>query len=283
MISLHTVEALNAALEPVRGWHKLAFVPTMGNLHEGHLTLVRRAKELADKVIVSIFVNPLQFGEGEDLDAYPRTLKEDMAKLEGEGVDFLFAPSDEVVYPRPEAEQTRVIVPEISEILDGESRPGHFDGVSTVVCKLFNLVRPEIAVFGKKDYQQLMVIRRMVEDLCMPVRVVGVDTVREADGLAMSSRNGYLSPDERALAPVIHQVLNETAEALRRGALPADMEVQAAEALVDAGLRTDYVAIRTQAELAEAGDDDSELVILAAAYLGKARLIDNLELSLAKS
>jgi pantoate--beta-alanine ligase len=280
MITLHTVAELNDALDPLRGWERIAFVPTMGNLHEGHLALVRKARELADKVIVSIFVNPLQFGENEDFDGYPRTLAHDAELLAAAGVDWLFAPGDEVIYPRPQEEQTRVVVPEVSEILCGESRPGHFDGVTTVVCKLFNLVRPEIAVFGKKDYQQLMVIRRMVEDLAMPVQVVGVDTVREADGLAMSSRNGYLSQEERELAPVIYQILSETAEGLRRGALPGDMEVEAEEALNDAGLRADYVAIRTQADLGEAGDEDTELVILAAAYLGKARLIDNLEVSL---
>ena len=280
MNTLYTVADLAGALDPVRGRERIAFVPTMGNLHEGHLSLVRRARELAERVIVSIFVNPLQFGAGEDLANYPRTLSRDSEMLAAEGVDWLFAPGVDVMYPRPQAEQTRVMVPGISDILRGASRPGHFEGVATVVCKLFNLVRPDIALFGQKDYQQLMVIRRMVEDLAMPVQVVGVPTVREADGLAMSSRNGYMTPEERALAPALYRVLCDTAEGLRQGGDPAGLQRHAAEAINAAGLRTDYVVIRRQADLAEPEAGDTQLVILAAAFLGKARLIDNLEVGL---
>ena len=280
MITLHSVAELDGALGPERGRQRIAFVPTMGNLHEGHLTLVRHARELAERVIVSIFVNPLQFGAGEDFDRYPRTLQRDADLLIAEGVDWLFAPSVEVMYPRPQAEQTKVLVPGISDILCGASRPGHFEGVATVVCKLFNLVRPDVALFGQKDYQQLMVIRRMVEDLAMPLQVVGVPTVREADGLAMSSRNGYLTPEERAIAPVLYRTLNDTAEGLRQGKGSEGLERAAADALNKAGLRTDYFSIRRQADLAAAQAGDAALVILAAAWLGRTRLIDNLEVCL---
>ncbi len=192
--------ALERALAP---WREagIAFVPTMGNLHDGHLALVARARELAPRVVVSIFVNPLQFGPQEDYAAYPRTLEEDRARLAEAGVDLLFAPTVEVMYPRPLTEVTRVHVPGLSQILCGAARPGHFDGVATVVARLFNLVRPRHAVFGEKDYQQLMIIRRMVADLAFPIEIHGVPTVREPDGLAMSSRNRYLSPSERARAP----------------------------------------------------------------------------------
>jgi pantoate--beta-alanine ligase len=280
MITLHRVAELDAALGPLRGRQRIAFVPTMGNLHEGHLTLVRSAREQAKRVIVSIFVNPLQFGAGEDFDKYPRTLQRDAELLAAEGVDWLFAPPVAVMYPRPQAEQTQVLVPGLSDILCGASRPGHFAGVATVVCKLFNLVRPDVALFGQKDYQQLLVIRRMVEDLGMPVQVEGVATVREADGLAMSSRNGYLTSEERAVAPVLYRTLCDTAEGLRSGALPAQLERSAAAALDAAGLRSDYFSIRRQADLAEPLAGDSALVILTAAWLGQTRLIDNLEVSL---
>lgn len=281
MITLRSVAELDGALGPVHGRQSIAFVPTMGNLHEGHLTLVRQARERAERVIVSIFVNPLQFGAGEDFDSYPRTLERDAELLAAEGVDWLFNPPVEVMYPRPAAEQTRVVVPAIGDILCGASRPGHFEGVATVVCKLFNLVRPDLALFGQKDYQQLLVIRRMVADLAMPVEVIGVPTVREPDGLAMSSRNGYLSAAERAIAPALYRVLRDTAAGLRAGDRAKDLEVAGAAALDASGLKTDYLAIRRQADLAEPEAGDRELVILAAAYLGKARLIDNLEVSLA--
>lgn len=281
MITLHSVAELDGVLGPVRGRQPIALVPTMGNLHEGHLTLVRRARERAERVMVSIFVNPLQFGAGEDFDAYPRTLARDADLLAGEGVDWLFNPGVQVMYPGSAAEQTRVVVPGISDILCGAARPGHFEGVATVVCKLFNMVRPDLALFGKKDYQQLLVIRRMVADLAMPVEIVGVPTVREANGLAMSSRNGYLSPDERAEAAVIYRTLCDTAEGLHAGRSAAELIAQGTAAIDAAGLRTDYLAIRRQADLTEPTPGDTELVVLAAARLGRARLIDNLEVSLA--
>jgi pantoate--beta-alanine ligase len=252
----------------------------MGNLHAGHLSLVKEARKIADRVVASIFVNPMQFGAGEDFESYPRTLESDSRMLEAEGTDLLFAPSVQVMYPKPQAEQTRVEVPEISSLLCGATRPGHFVGVSTVVCKLFNMVQPDIAVFGNKDYQQLMVIRRMVEDLAMPVRIVGIDTVRESDGLAMSSRNGYLTGQERTLAPTLYRVLSSLASKLRDGDNDyAGLQLQAASELDDNGFRTDYIAIRRAADLSEPVAGEKDLVILAAAYLGAARLIDNIEVA----
>ena len=256
---------------------RVAFVPTMGNLHDGHLELVRRGRALAPRVVVSIFVNPLQFGPGEDLASYPRTLARDSELLAAAGADLLFAPSAETMYPRPPAEQTRVEVPGLSDILCGASRPGHFVGVCTVVCKLFNMVRPDLALFGEKDFQQLAVIRRMVDDLCIPVEVVGVPTVREADGLAMSSRNGYLTAEERERAPALHRALQALTQAVEAGGSDLAALERAAAARIDAaGLRTDYVSVRRVRDLALPGDADEDLVVLAAAYLGRARLIDNL-------
>ena len=256
---------------------RVAFVPTMGNLHDGHLELVRRGRALAPRVVVSIFVNPLQFGPAEDLASYPRTLARDSELLAAAGADLLFAPSAETMYPRPPAEQTRVEVPGLSDILCGASRPGHFVGVSTVVCKLFNMVRPDLALFGEKDFQQLAVIRRMVDDLCIPVEVVGVPTVREADGLAMSSRNGYLTAEERERAPALHRALQALTQAVEAGGSDLAALERAAAARIDAaGLRTDYVSVRRVRDLALPGDADEDLVVLAAAYLGRARLIDNL-------
>jgi len=255
----------------------LAFVPTMGNLHAGHLALIRRARELADRVAVSIFVNPLQFGAGEDFDGYPRTPERDLEMLRGEGVELVFLPSVRDLYPRPMSEHTKVEVPAISDILCGASRPGHFVGVATIVCKLFNLVQPQIAVFGRKDYQQLMVIRRMVEDLAMPVRIEGLDTIREADGLAMSSRNGYLTPEERRIAPALYRTLGEMAQALKAGGEVGRIEADAVVRLAERGLRPDYLVVRRQQDLGIPGPQDRALVILAAAYLGRARLIDNRE------
>lgn len=255
----------------------VAFVPTMGNLHDGHLELVRRGRALAPRVVVSIFVNPLQFGAGEDLASYPRTLERDAGLLEAVGADLLFAPSVGEMYPRPAPEQTRVEVPGLSDILCGASRPGHFVGVATVVCKLLNMVQPQVALFGEKDFQQLAVIRRMVEDLCVPVQILGVPTVREPDGLAMSSRNGYLTAAERRQAPALYRALQAAAAALATGAAdPEAVARQAAAAIDAAGLRTDYVSVRRPGDLASAGAGDADLVVLAAAYLGRARLIDNL-------
>ena len=260
---------------------RISLVPTMGNLHAGHLQLVRQARQQSDRVVVSIFVNPLQFSPGEDFESYPRTVGQDRARLEEEGADLLFHPDDREIYQRPLELQTRVEVPGISDLFCGASRPGHFVGVATVVCKLFNMVQPDVALFGRKDYQQLLVIRRMTSDLCIPVEIIGVPTVREADGLALSSRNNYLSADQRARAPAIYQTLKATAAAVAEGTAPyPELEHQALRQLEAAGLTPDYFAIRRAEDLAEPQPGDRELVILAAAYLGRARLIDNLPLSL---
>jgi pantoate--beta-alanine ligase len=228
--------------------------------------------------VVSIFVNPLQFGPQEDLAAYPRTLARDESLLGEAGCDLLFAPDPETMYPRGQRSQTRVEVPELSDILCGASRPGHFTGVATVVCKLFHMVQPDLALFGEKDYQQLLVIRRLTEDLAIPIKIIGVPTVREADGLAMSSRNGYLSADERARAPALYRTLKGAAQALEVGRAVAEVELEASEALKAGGLRPDYVSVRRSSDLAEPGSADRELLVLAAAYLGGTRLIDNLRL-----
>lgn len=281
MITVDAVDDLRAQIDIWRRGGNVAFVPTMGNLHAGHISLVKEARKIADRVVASIFVNPLQFGAGEDFENYPRTLERDSEMLIDEGTDLLFAPPVEVMYPKPQADQTRVEVPGLSELLCGACRPGHFVGVATVVCKLFNMVQPDIAVFGNKDYQQLMVIRRMVEDLAMPVAIVGVETMREADGLAMSSRNGYLGADERALAPMLYRTLSDLAARLGDGEDDFyGLEQEAAAVLDGAGFRTDYLAIRRASDLLDPAAGETELVILAAAYLGKARLIDNIEVSL---
>lgn len=278
---MEIVTTIAAVRERVAAWRgrgeRVAFVPTMGNLHEGHLELVHRAKGLAERALVSIFVNPLQFGPAEDFASYPRTLARDSALLAGVGADLLFVPPVTEMYPRPPSAQTRVEVPALSDVLCGASRPGHFVGVATVVCKLFNLVQPEVALFGEKDFQQLAVIRRMVEDLCLPVEIVGVSTVREPDGLAMSSRNGYLEPAERARAPALYRALREAAAAVAAEGQDLEAIERRASAAIDAaGLRTDYVSVRRASDLAPPGPGDEDLVILAAAYLGRARLIDNL-------
>jgi pantoate--beta-alanine ligase len=277
------VSGLRAACAGLRTRGPLAFVPTMGNLHEGHLALVREARRHADSVVVSIFVNPMQFGPGEDLDRYPRTLEADRAALRAEGVDLLFAPAVEAMYPIPLAQQTRVEVPGISDLYCGASRPGHFAGVATVVCKLFNMVQPDLAVFGRKDYQQLVVIQRMVRDLAMPIEIIGMDTVREPDGLAMSSRNQYLDAAQRRIAPLLYQVLREAADAVAGGgrdysSLAAGMR----ERLDGAGFRTDYIEFVDAGTLLPPTQDSRRLVILAAARLGAARLIDSIEVELSK-
>lgn len=257
---------------------RVALVPTMGNLHEGHLKLVRAARETGDRVVVSIFVNPLQFGPGEDLESYPRTFDEDCGKLEAEGVDLVFNPTVEAIYPGGMERSTRVSVPEITDILCGASRPGHFTGVTTIVCKLLNIAQPDVAMFGRKDYQQLVVIRKMVDDLCIPVEIMGVDTVREADGLARSSRNQYLTESERAVAPELRAALREAAEALAGGDRDfATLESRARERLEKAGFRPDYVEIREAETLAPPAPDTPRFVVLGAGWLGQARLIDNLE------
>jgi len=274
---IHTVKEL-------REWRKtagrVAFVPTMGNLHEGHLALVREAKKRADNVVVSIFVNRLQFGQGEDFDKYPRTLGQDAAKLEGEGVAVVFAPDEKELYPNVE-QRYNVEPPNLQNELCGRFRPGHFRGVATVVTKLFNIVQPDAACFGKKDYQQLAIIKGFAEDLNFNVEIVPVDTGRASDGLALSSRNQYLDENERAEAPCLFRELNKIAEALRGGNLAyAELEQTAVRNLTEAGWTVDYVEIRHAESLAVAHAGDKDLVVLAAARLGSTRLIDNVEVSL---
>ena len=245
------------------------------------MALVTKAAQRADFVVASIFVNPLQFGAGEDLDKYPRTLAADQEKLLQAGCQLLFAPSVEEMYPDGMAGQTRVSVPQLSEGLCGASRPGHFEGVATVVSKLFNMVQPDLAVFGQKDFQQLAVIRALVHDLNMPIQIIGEPTVRAEDGLALSSRNGFLSPDQRAVAPVVYRVLSQIAEAIKQGQrdFPALIGAQLKQ-LEAAGLRPDYLEIRHAKTLRPALSEDRDLVILVAAFLGTTRLIDNLHLDL---
>jgi pantoate--beta-alanine ligase len=273
---------LHTALNGFRNnGQSIAFVPTMGNLHDGHLDLVRKARQLCDVVVVSIFVNPLQFGPTEDLDAYPRTLAADKEKLFSEGVQVLYAPGVEDIYPQGMHTQTLVHVPELGETLCGSSRPGHFDGVTTVVNKLFNIVQPDVAVFGEKDFQQLSIVRKMVRDLCLPIRIVGVATARDADGLAKSSRNGYLSFEQRRVAPVLNQTLNCCREAIACGFDNfLQLESHARLKLLQAGFDPDYFAIRDARTLRAVTDDTEEIAILAAARLGTTRLIDNVKLSL---
>jgi pantoate--beta-alanine ligase len=265
----------------VARWHlngeRVALVPTMGNLHAGHLALVAQARALAERVVVSIFVNPLQFGPSEDFAAYPRTPDEDRAQLAAAGVDAVFMPDASVMYPRGKDASTTVYVPELTDILCGASRPGHFVGVATVVAKLFNLVGPDSAVFGEKDYQQLVLIRRMAADLAFPVEVIGIPTVREADGLAMSSRNQYLTPAERQIAPQLHATLLSVAAKLSSGESDfAGLEEQGMAALNAAGFEAEYVAVRRADDLGVPDDRVGVLRVLAAARLGRARLIDNL-------
>lgn len=257
---------------------RIAFVPTMGNLHAGHLKLVSEARQKADRVVVSIFVNPTQFGAGEDFETYPRTEREDQEKLETVGADLLFLPPVPEMYA-PDA-KTVVSVAGLSELHCGASRPGHFNGVATVVCKLFNLVQPDIALFGLKDFQQLAVIRTMVRDLNFPVQIVGVDTVREPSGLAMSSRNGYLSTEEIKVAPKLYESLCAARDAVLSGKQAyTDIEIQAMLALREAGFQPDYFSICRSNDLKKAEIEDKDLVILAAAKLGRTRLIDNIYFS----
>ncbi|RXZ42464.1 pantoate--beta-alanine ligase [Crenobacter cavernae] len=260
-----------------RGAGRVAFVPTMGNLHDGHLSLVRAARERGDAVVVSIFVNRLQFGQGEDFGAYPRTFEEDCAKLEAEGVDVVFHPDEHELYPRIK-QDFNVEPPHIQSELCGAFRPGHFRGVATVVTKLFNIVAPDVACFGKKDYQQLFVIRAMVDDLNIPVEVVPVDTGRAEDGLALSSRNAYLTEQERAEAPRLYRNLSAIRAALEAGDSDyADLEAAARADLEGHGWQVDYVEVRDAATLEIAHAGAHRLVVLAAARLGRTRLIDNVE------
>ena len=273
---------LQSALRSFRqNGQSIAFVPTMGNLHEGHLDLVRKARCLCDIVVVSIFVNPLQFGPNEDLDAYPRTMAADKEKLFSEGVQVLYAPDVAEIYPEGMSALTQVHVPALGETLCGSSRPGHFDGVTTVVSKLFNIVQPDVAVFGEKDFQQLSIVRKMVNDLCMPIEIVGINTTRDEDGLAKSSRNGYLSNDQRLIAPALHQTLNSCREAIACGFDNfLQLESHARMKLLQAGFEPDYFAIRDARTLQAVTENTEEIAILAAARLGPTRLIDNVRLAL---
>ncbi|MDX9951954.1 MAG: pantoate--beta-alanine ligase [Methylophilaceae bacterium] len=257
----------------------IAFVPTMGNLHAGHLQLVEVAKQHGRCVVVSIFVNPLQFGANEDLASYPRTLDADCEKLQAAGVNVVFAPSEAEMYP---VEQTITVnPPPIANELCGAARPGHFAGVATVVLKLFNMVQPQVAVFGKKDFQQLFIIRELVKQLNLPIAIIGVDTKRDENGLALSSRNGYLSAAQRLEAPRLQRALQLVVEAAKKGEQDfAAIEAQTAQYLTQLGWIVDYVSIRSAQTLLPAENTERQLVVLAAARLGKTRLIDNLEFSL---
>jgi len=282
MNTVKSVRELRAAVARARSEGKrIAFVPTMGNLHSGHVALVTKATQRADFVVASIFVNPLQFGAGEDLDSYPRTLAADQERLLEAGCHLLFAPTVDEMYPDGTTVQTRVSVPQLSEGLCGASRPGHFEGVATVVSKLFNMVQPDLAVFGEKDYQQLAVIRTMVRDLNMPIQIIGEPTVRADDGLALSSRNGYLTPEQRAAAPALYRELSVMADAIRHGQRDfAELIVAGQAQLLAAGFRPDYLEVRHALTLRPAMADDRDVVVIAAAYLGTTRLIDNLYLHL---
>jgi pantoate--beta-alanine ligase len=281
MNTVKTVRELRAAVARARSEGKrIALVPTMGNLHSGHTALVTKAAQRADFVVASIFVNPLQFGPTEDLATYPRTLAADQEKLLQAGCHLLFTPTVEEMYPHGMADQTIVRVPVVSEGLCGGSRPGHFDGVSTVVSKLFNMAQPDIAIFGQKDFQQLAVVNALVRDLNMPIQIIGEPTVRAADGLALSSRNGYLTEAQRATAPALYRVLKQIGNALLAGEQDYErLLADGRKALEDAGFRLDYLEIRQAVTLRPAAAEDQDLVVLGAAFLGKTRLIDNLHLS----
>jgi pantoate--beta-alanine ligase len=276
------ISSIDELRDQLSGQLRTAFVPTMGNLHEGHLSLMRLARRHGDPVVASIFVNRLQFGPNEDFDKYPRTFHEDVAKLEKEGVYVLFAPTEKDLYPEPQ--EYRVRPPDgLGSTLEGEFRPGFFEGVCTVVTKLFSCVQPRVAVFGKKDYQQLMIVRNMARQFAMPTQIIGAETYRAEDGLALSSRNGYLSATERAEAPVLYQNLNAVADSVRGGERDiAQVEARAMEALAERGWKPDYISVRKRGDLQapDAADltNGEPLVVLAAAKLGNTRLIDNLEI-----
>lgn len=278
---MQTVQDAAGLRATIRGWraqgHTIGFVPTMGNLHAGHHSLVKLARARTDRVVASVFVNPTQFGPSEDFQRYPRTLAQDQAGLADCGCDLLFAPDVGTMYPFGPDGSVSVHVPQLTGILEGEHRPGHFDGVATVVCKLFNLVQPDIAIFGQKDFQQLKVIERMVRDLSLPVKIMGAPTQRAEDGLALSSRNQYLSEAERAEAALIYQTLLQMRELMSKGHARKVVEQAAASRLERTGFVTDYAAIRRAEDLAEPADNEREgLVALIAARLGTTRLIDNL-------
>ncbi|MFY8350310.1 pantoate--beta-alanine ligase [Pseudoalteromonas sp. SSM20] len=283
---MQTVSNVSQLRSKIKSWKQegltVAFVPTMGNLHAGHFSLVDKAKQIADKVVVSIFVNPMQFGKNEDLDKYPRTLIDDQNGLIEHGADLLFTPTVETIYPKGLEAQSYIDVPGVSEGHCGASRPGHFRGVATIVNKLFNLVQPDIACFGEKDFQQLAVIRTMVEDLSMPIEIIGVATKREESGLAMSSRNGYLSETEKQQASALYQIMLNAENALKAGELSiAEVTEQAHLAIVQNGFKLDYFNICNASTLQPASNDDTNLVILVAAFLANVRLIDNLQVTTA--
>ncbi|WP_286240115.1 pantoate--beta-alanine ligase [Neptuniibacter halophilus] len=282
MMTIHTIAELRSALREARmAGKRIGFVPTMGNLHEGHMQLIDLANSKSDIVVSSIFVNPLQFGLNEDLDSYPRTLREDQEKLSARGCDILFAPTNDEVYPHGQDAQTQVEVPLISDLYCGASRPGHFRGVATVVTKLFGMVQPDLAVFGEKDFQQLMVIRRMTEDLSLPVEIIGAPIARNEQGLALSSRNGYLSAEELATAVHLNASLRHVAARLQEGERDfSALQEQAQQTLEEVGFKRDYYVICRRDDLQPASAEDKQLVILAAARLGPARLIDNIQIDL---
>ncbi|KZC35008.1 MULTISPECIES: pantoate--beta-alanine ligase [Rhodanobacter] len=278
---MQTVQDVPALRAAIRGWRAqgqtVGFVPTMGNLHAGHQSLIKLARARAERVVASVFVNPTQFGPNEDYDRYPRTLVQDQASLAEQGCDLLFAPDVATMYPFGPAHSVSVRVPQITDTLEGAYRPGHFDGMATVVCKLFNLVQPDVAVFGQKDFQQLKVVERMVRDLGLPVKVVAAPILRTDDGLALSSRNQYLAPQERARAPLLHDTLQKMRELLAQGHPWQAIEQTAAARLERAGFVPDYVVIRRAEDLAEPAEGEREgLLALVAARLGNTRLIDNL-------
>ena len=276
MLIHSSIADLRAALKN-RG--RIVFVPTMGNLHAGHISLMQQARGLGDTVVASIFVNRLQFGPNEDFDQYPRTFQDDCARLVAAGVDVLFAPDESELYPEPQEYQ--LDPPDIQNQLEGEFRPGHFRGVATVVLKLFNIVQPQVAVFGKKDYQQLMLLRNMTRQLALPIEIVGGETVRADDGLALSSRNGYLTPAERVEAPRLSRVLAKISADIKAGARDfLSLEKTAREELDSHGWCCNYIAVRRQSDLKMPLADEKNLVVLAAARLGKPRLLDNLEIAL---
>ena len=282
---MQRIDKIKAARLLLASWRqagdRIAFVPTMGDLHAGHLSLVQEARKRAERVVVSIFVNPLQFGENEDFDHYPRVLDSDSEKLNSAGVDLLFSPTVSELYPNGEQNVTRVVVPIMGDTLCGVSRPGHFSGVATVVSKLLNIVQPDSSLFGEKDFQQLLIIKKMAADLCFSSDIIGVPTCREVDGLAMSSRNNYLSDTQRELAPALMRELRNVKKMIESNPSAdfSQLTQQAANTLNNTGFITDYFEIRRSADLAKPNRDDQELVVIAAAWLGKARLIDNVRVN----
>jgi pantoate--beta-alanine ligase len=285
---MQTCDNIEQLRSKIKAWRasneSIAFVPTMGNLHNGHISLVELARKRAQHVVVSIYVNPLQFAPHEDFDSYPRTLQDDLDKLATVDTELVFTPDTSLVYPQGERENTFVEVPRLSDILEGEFRPGFFRGVATIVLKLFNMVQPDIAVFGEKDYQQLLVIRRMVEELNLPIEIIGAPIIREADGLAMSSRNGYLDEDERASSRVLSETLAAFCNQIKLGVSVEEAEHEAVQKLQSQGFGVDYVSLREASELRQIATDElkkvPELVVLAAAKLGSTRLIDNMKFTL---